>query len=127
MQAPRITRADLSAKGNSLYGTDQAGTIIYITDVSGGDATSQRVNILDPGYYFFDGSFWQELTAGGWKLKGNKGTNPANNFIGTTDMSNLIFKVGNTNAGTLNVTNQNTTFGFVISPSLGTFKSRVFY
>lgn len=113
MQAPRITRADLTAKGNSLYGTDQAGTIIYVTDVTAGDALSQRVNILDPGYYFFDGSFWQELTAGGWKLKGNKGTNPANNFIGTTDMSNLIFKVGNTNAGTLNITNQNTTFGFM--------------
>jgi hypothetical protein len=31
MQAPRLTRAELTAKGNVLYGTDQKGALVYIT------------------------------------------------------------------------------------------------
>lgn len=40
LQAPRITRLELTNKGNSLYGADQKGTLVYITDVSGGDNMS---------------------------------------------------------------------------------------
>ena len=64
LQAPRITRADLTAKGNSLYGTDQKGALIYITDVSGGNNTSQRVNVTAVGYYYFDGTVWVSLGGG---------------------------------------------------------------
>lgn len=35
----------------------------------------------------------------GWALTGNSGTSPSTNFIGTTDTSNLVFKVNNTKAG----------------------------
>lgn len=59
--APRLTREELTAKGNSLYGTDQRGAVVYITDVSAGDAASQRVNVTSVGYYYFDGSVWQRL------------------------------------------------------------------
>lgn len=63
MQAPRLSLTELSAKGNSLYGSSQVGVIIYITEVSGGGNTGQRVNITVPGYYYFDGTAWQKLGA----------------------------------------------------------------
>lgn len=63
LQAPRLTRAELTAKGNTLYGTDQKGALVYITDVSGGDSLIQRINVTAIGYYYFDGAIWQ--TVGG--------------------------------------------------------------
>ena len=42
----------------------------------------------------WDGNEWVVLSTG-WKIKGNVGTNPANNFIGTTDAQPLIFKTNN--------------------------------
>lgn len=61
IQAPRLSRQDLSAKGNQLYGSDQKGTIVYITDITGGDNLSQRTNITSIGYYYFDGTLWQKF------------------------------------------------------------------
>lgn len=63
IQAPRLTLAALTSKGNTLYGTSQKGVFIFITNVSGGNNTGQRVNISSPGYYYFDGSLWQKLGA----------------------------------------------------------------
>lgn len=63
LQAPRVTRAQLTASIAS-YGTDQKGALIYVTDVSGGSATDARVNITSVGYYFFDGSVWQKISLG---------------------------------------------------------------
>ena len=40
-----------------------------------------------------------------WNLLGNAGTNPANNFLGTTDAQPLNFRISNTNAGGLTTTN----------------------
>lgn len=51
---PRLTRAELTEKGNTLYGKDQDGTIIYINDISGGDIQSQREYIESKGLYIFD-------------------------------------------------------------------------
>jgi len=62
LQAPRLTRAELTAN-TATYGANQKGALIYITDVSGGDTAGQRVNITAIGYYHFDGSFW--VTMGG--------------------------------------------------------------
>lgn len=52
-------------------------------------------------------------TAGGaWSLTGNAGTNPATNFIGTTDAQPLIFKTQtSTISGVLGDVNANTFFG----------------
>jgi hypothetical protein len=60
-QAPRLTRAQLSAKGDALYGADQKGALIYITDISTGNNTGPRVNIDAIGYYYFDGALWQKV------------------------------------------------------------------
>jgi len=61
--APRLTRLQLTNKGNTLYGADQIGAIIFITDVTSGDSSSQRININAIGYYYFDGSAWQKLVS----------------------------------------------------------------
>ncbi|MDR4894326.1 MULTISPECIES: hypothetical protein [unclassified Chryseobacterium] len=60
-QAPRLTRTQLSSKGDALYGADQKGALIYITDISSGDNTGPRVNIESVGYYYFDGALWQKV------------------------------------------------------------------
>lgn len=43
---------------------------------------------------------------GSWSLTGNAGTNPAVNFIGTTDAANLVFKVSSIRAGQLRTDGQ---------------------
>ena len=63
MQAPRLTRAELTAKGDVLYGADQKGALVYITDVTAGDALTQRINITAAGYYYFDGYVWQKMAS----------------------------------------------------------------
>ena len=63
MQAPRLSRAELTAKGDALYGADQKGALIYITDVTAGDALTQRINITAAGYYYFDGAVWQKMAS----------------------------------------------------------------
>ncbi|HCN50904.1 MAG TPA: hypothetical protein DIT10_17760 [Chryseobacterium sp.] len=55
LQAPRITRLELT-NNTTNYGTNQNGSLIYITDVSGGTATGEREFITSIGYYYFDAS-----------------------------------------------------------------------
>lgn len=62
---------------------------------------------------------WQTIVySSGWSLAGNAGTNPANNFIGTTDASALQFKVKNEKAGLIDSVFQNTSLGFRTLDSL---------
>lgn len=63
LQAPRLTREELTNKGNTLYGDPQKGALIYITNISLGDAgaTTPRKNINSVGYYYFDGTDWQKF------------------------------------------------------------------
>lgn len=58
-------------------------------------------------YYYFSGAWRQIGTGSGalslaWGLYGNSGTNPNVNFIGNTDDSSLIFKVGGIKSGEIN-------------------------
>lgn len=98
LQAPRLTRAELTAN-TATYGTDQRGALAYITDVSGGNATGQRVNITTVGYYYFDGTVWQKLTGSGgssttepWYVQGT--TTPA------SSNSENIYQTGSVAIGT---------------------------
>lgn len=52
LQIPRTTRAEITAK-NSLYGNNQIGAMIYVTDISGGDAdkSSPRKHMTKTGVY----------------------------------------------------------------------------
>jgi hypothetical protein len=59
---------------------------------------------LPNGYYYWNGTLWVLLATGNntdWSLTGNSGTNPANNFIGTTDAQDLRFRRANQWAGTI--------------------------
>jgi hypothetical protein len=59
---------------------------------------------LPNGYYYWNGTLWVLLATGnnaGLSLTGNSGTNPANNFIGTTDAQDLRFRRANQWAGTI--------------------------
>ncbi len=49
-------------------------------------------NEVTPGYYYWDGLKWTSLKGDAWQLTGNAGTNPATNFIGTTDAQDLVLK-----------------------------------
>ncbi|MBF0577152.1 hypothetical protein [Dysgonomonas sp. GY617] len=98
--APRLKRSEVIAK-DAKYTTDQTGTIVYVTDVSG-TITPKTANIDKIGYYYFDGVLWQPFTStsGGstndWTLTGNAGTSPSTNFLGTTDNTDLVFKTNAT-------------------------------
>src|SRR5690554_6645807 len=63
------------------------------------------VNDVTPGFYYWNGSIWVRLSAGGgstggdddkWDLSGNSGTTPGDNFLGTKDNNALHTKTANT-------------------------------
>ena len=93
MQAPRLTRAELTAKGDVLYGADQKGALVYITDVTAGDALTQRINITAAGYYYFDGTVWQKMSG-----SGSAGGDPTTDAW-VDDATNTMVKLGTTSTG----------------------------
>lgn len=106
LQAPRLTRAELTAN-TATYGTNQNGALIYITDISGGDAASgtQRENITSLGYYYFDAAAasgsgrWVKMAVGngGSTYTANNGlTMTGNNTkLGGTLIENTTIAQGN--------------------------------
>lgn len=91
---------------NSIQSPAQ-GLMVYQTD-------------LLSGFYFFDGKEWKSMTsetnansvadAFNWGLTGNAGTNPATNFLGTTDAQPLVIKVNGTRAGYFDATSYDNLF-----------------
>src|SRR3979490_380695 len=73
---------------------------------------------------------WQTIVSkSGWNLTGNSGTNPATNFIGTTDASPLVMKVKNVRAGFIDSGTNNTSLGFrtLDSVTTGTYNLAIGY
>lgn len=55
---------------------------------------------LKKGYYYWSGTKWELLSVEGindWSTLGNSGTNPASNFLGTTDNQPVLIKTNNVN------------------------------
>jgi len=85
----------------ALTGTNDVTTIsnpaisllVYNPNPAGAGATA-----VTPGFYYWNGSRWVRLLGGGeaWLLTGNAGTNPAVNFLGTTDAQPLVIATKNT-------------------------------
>jgi len=87
-----------------LTGTNDVTTIpnpapsllVYNPNPAGSGATA-----VTPGFYYWDGSQWVRLASGeagggdAWLLIGNAGTDPAVNFLGTTDAQPLCIRVDN--------------------------------
>ncbi|PXV62666.1 hypothetical protein CLV62_11855 [Dysgonomonas alginatilytica] len=57
--APRLTLAQLASK-EAKYLSDQTGTIVYVTNVTG-TTTAKTKNVISVGYYYFDGTLWQSV------------------------------------------------------------------
>ncbi|WP_304235996.1 hypothetical protein [Jiulongibacter sediminis] len=87
-------------------------------------------NDKNVGFYYFSENKWKPLSgfeaqsvaaanADNWSKTGDAGTDPNNNFIGTTDGQPLVFKVQNTRSGYLeNGVTFNTSFGFQANNNL---------
>jgi trimeric autotransporter adhesin len=94
---PRMT----TAQRLSLASTAVEGLLVYDTDLQ--------------AFFVYRGgtinSWEMQLTASlGWATAGNAGTDPATNFLGTSDNKDLVFKINSQNAGRLS---QGTTiFGY---------------
>ena len=65
---------------------------------------------------FYNGSVWTS----GWNERGNAGTDAANDFIGTTDNVDLVFRRNNTTSGWINSSLNITSFGFSSLPRTAT-------
>ena len=78
------------------------------------------------GYYYWSGTKWNKIIAKDdlnnvvWGLKGNSGTTPPTDFIGTTDNTPLVFKTFNNLAGKLDYSMENATWGKRCGNSLTT-------
>lgn len=70
--------------------TTQHSMLVFLTTT---------VGINTPGYYYWNQptTTWLPLggNSDGWSLTGNGGTNPATNFLGTTDAQNFILRTNN--------------------------------
>lgn len=61
--APRLRGTELKDK-DSLYTTDQTGTIVYITEPLSLDETTDKTQfVTSTGYYFFDGNIWHRFSS----------------------------------------------------------------
>lgn len=79
---PRVDRQ----RAQSMTGT-VTSTMIYVNSIATGTAVGTAINITSIGFYFFDGSVWQQIATSGaanWTLNGNAGTVAAN-YVGTSD------------------------------------------
>ncbi|MDN3691223.1 hypothetical protein QWZ06_02595 [Chryseobacterium tructae] len=93
--APRLTGVQLKAKN---YTAAHTGAIVYVTSTETAP-TGQTVDVITPGYYYFDGTKWGSLN-GNWRTVGNSGTVATSstvgkdistgNYLGTSDGQNLV-------------------------------------
>jgi trimeric autotransporter adhesin len=93
---PRMTQAQRTA-----IVSPAAGLLVYQTD-------------NPSGFYYHNGTVWFRLSLQNedWSTTGNTGTNPANNFIGTTDNVALTFKVNSELAGKIDPMTSSTSLGY---------------
>ena len=91
---PRMTQTQRTAMFPSADAT-ASGMLVYQTD-----------NIT--GFYYYDGSAWQYIGNGstGWSTIGNAGTSSSTNFMGTTDIQDVVFKSNNAEGMRLKATNK---------------------
>jgi hypothetical protein len=88
--------------------------MVYNTANAGSGNTA-----VGPGFYYWSGSEWKKLldaalptASNSWNKNGNSGTDPATDFIGTTDEKSLVFKINNIKAGHFDIVNYNTFLGY---------------
>lgn len=82
---PRVNIADLTNIA-PVTGSSTESLLVYNTNTTTGK-----------GFYYWSGTNWVAVgSERGWGLNGNAGTNPANNFVGTTDAQALQLRTNDT-------------------------------
>ncbi|MEO8146502.1 MAG: tail fiber domain-containing protein [Bacteroidia bacterium] len=96
-----------------LTATDKGLLIPRLTSVQRNAISSPATSLLVfditlNRFYSFDGIIWRPLldNVTGWTTLGNSGTNPANNYLGTSDNQPLKIRVNNTTAGSIQTDGQ---------------------
>lgn len=113
IMAPRITGEELRAK---TYTAEQTGALVYVTTADTAPS-GQTEEVNNEGYYYFSGDKWVafESKNTSWSLNGNANTVPGvsegENYIGTSDDTDIVFKRGDAQAGWINKEDKNTSFG----------------
>lgn len=91
-----VPRVALTATNVAGPITAPATSLLVYNTTTAGVAPN---NVL-PGYYYWDGAVWVAFGGSGgkdWSILGNAGTDPAINFVGTTDAQHLQFRTNNIN------------------------------
>jgi len=106
---PRVTTAQMNA-----IASPATGLLVYNT------AASAFAYRTASGWVFLTGN---TIAGAGWSTLGNSGTNPASNFIGTTDNQPMVVRQNNQRAGLL--AGLNTSWGVLAlnTENTGTFNS----
>ncbi len=87
--------------------------LVYNTATTKGGSTA-----VTPGFYYWNDKSWvlmsgtNSVDASSWLLTGNAGTDPAVNFVGTTDDKPLVFRVNNIVSGKISTNDDNSLWGF---------------
>ncbi|WP_300685094.1 hypothetical protein [Chryseobacterium sp.] len=100
--APRITGSALKAK-DTLYGTNQTGAIVYVTEGLAVTETSPKtLAVVNRGYFYFNGSVWVKfidvVRAPAVVTAFNASGNPDATIFPATPETTLSFPVVNINA-----------------------------
>lgn len=92
----------------------QNGMMVFLTT-----STTFLGRAKIPGFYYWENTAadWLGLASNtAWDTAGNTGTTPANNFIGTKDNADLVFKINNNTAGRLNQFNTSYGYNSLLNP-----------
>ena len=121
MLVPRVDIANLSTIA-PITGGSTVGLLVYNTNATTGI-----------GFHYWTGSVWFPILSNDWKERGNIGTNPATDFIGTADNTGLRFRTNNierleiTNGGLFRAFSPGTQgsplFSWDSDPDTGMFRS----
>ncbi|MBI5324902.1 MAG: tail fiber domain-containing protein [Ignavibacteriae bacterium] len=98
--ANNITNANIN-NWNLAFGWGNHSTAGYLTSEIDGSVTNEIELPSQTGntgkYLKTDGTIasWSDVSAPGWSLTGNSGTNPTANFVGTTDAQAFVIRTNN--------------------------------
>jgi trimeric autotransporter adhesin len=114
-----------TAAGNGAFAANSNSVVLgndQVTSLYCMGAYASTTSELPNLYVAPDGQIERSTVGGGeaWLLTGNHGTNPATDFIGTTDSVSLVLKVRNNRSGMIDVNKKNTGLGYKSLYSLTT-------
>src|ERR1017187_1077029 len=121
----KVAASNTIQLGNTTIDSVMAGTLSGNTKlvvprlkITGGTLAANSVLTSDGS----GNATWQPSSLSGWSLFGNAGTNPANNFIGTTDNQPFNIRINNLKAGRIDSASANSFYGLLAGGSNSTGK-----